>query len=136
MRGAAQARRVTTATLGSMLAFAGLVIGLWTAASASSKSNFICFGVGQSIPPGTYGSVAVTGLCSIAGTVNISSRLTVAAGAGLDARLNPIGLPSSKGPPTPPKVGLRWIGSVDAAAANWCNRLGTAECETEEELCR
>ena len=64
------------------LAAAGVVAGT----AGAGSSSYVCSGLFQSIPPGTYGSVTVTGLCSIEGTVDITGGLTIAPGAGLDAQ--------------------------------------------------
>ncbi len=74
-----------------LLALAMLPVGLLgtatVSASAATASSFVCSGIGQVIPAGTYGHVTVTGLCSIegSGVVNIRGGLTIASGAGLDA---------------------------------------------------
>ena len=66
---------------------AALVSGAAMVGTASARSaDFVCSGLFQSIPPGSYGSVTVTGLCSIEGTVTITNGLTIAPGAGLDAQ--------------------------------------------------
>src|SRR5437588_13110069 len=69
------------------LMFGSVLVGVTAGASpaAAAPVNYTCSGVFQSIPPGSYGSVTVTGLCSIEGTVNVSRSLTIAPGAGLDA---------------------------------------------------
>jgi hypothetical protein len=77
--------RFSLAVLASLLALVGFGVFTPSAAHAGSSSSFVCSGIGDSIPPGSYGSVTVSGLCSIEGTVNISGGLTIAAGGGLDA---------------------------------------------------
>jgi hypothetical protein len=71
--------------LGLLALLASVLVATVLAGTAGAGSNYVCSGVGQSIPPGSYGSVTVTGLCSIEGVVNISGGLTIASGAGLDA---------------------------------------------------
>lgn len=77
------ARRGSIVVMASLLAFAGL--GVTFAPPAEAAPSFVCSGTFQSIPPGTYGSVTVTGLCAIEGVVNIRGGLTIAPGGGLDA---------------------------------------------------
>jgi hypothetical protein len=75
--------------LGVLVLFAGVLMATVLVGTAGARwagsTAYVCSGLFQSIPPGSYGSVTVTGLCSIEGTVNISGGLTIASGAGLDA---------------------------------------------------
>ena len=85
MRARTRVRRGRLALLTLLSALAAGLLMVGTAGGAST-SNYVCSGLFQSIPPGSYGSVTVTGLCSIEGTVSIRGGLTVASGAGLDAQ--------------------------------------------------
>lgn len=82
MRGRIRFSRVP---LGMLVLLAGALVATLLVGTAGATSGFVCSGIGQAIPPGSYGSVTVSGLCAIEGTVNISGGLTIAPGAGLDA---------------------------------------------------
>jgi hypothetical protein len=71
--------------LGLLVLLAGGLMATALVGTAGAGSGYVCSGVFQAIPPGSYGSVTVTGLCSIEGVVNISGDLTIAPGGGLDA---------------------------------------------------
>src|SRR6185312_977005 len=75
-------RRLALVASLSALLLGSVLVGT----AGAGSSNYVCSGLFQSIPPGSYGSVTVTGLCSIEGTVTISNGLTIASGAGLDAQ--------------------------------------------------
>jgi len=67
----------------------GVVLADTTVAGASQPSSYVCSGGSPTnptmIPAGNYGSMTVTGFCAMQGTYNITSGLTVATGAELDA---------------------------------------------------
>lgn len=78
--------RFSRLRVGVLVFLASVAVAAASAAGAgANSSSFVCSGVNQAIPSGSYGSVTVTGLCSIEGTVSISGGLTVASGALLDA---------------------------------------------------
>jgi hypothetical protein len=57
------------------------------AASAAPAQGYTC--TGGPIQPGSYGSVTVTGVCFVAGTVSVHGGLTIAPNAGLNATDSP-----------------------------------------------
>jgi hypothetical protein len=86
--------KIRPITLGAAVALLGLVIAPVLTASAASAAPadgggaYTC--TGGNVPPGSYPSILVTGLCYMpAGTVVVRGNVTVAPGALLDAGANP-----------------------------------------------
>jgi hypothetical protein len=77
--------RFSRVRLGILVLLAGALMGTLLVGTAGAGSGFVCSGVGQAIPPGSYGPVTVSGVCAIEGTVQITGGLTIAPGGGLDA---------------------------------------------------
>lgn len=72
------------ATITLMLSGIGAVLALSpAAASAAPTQGLTC--TGGPIPPGSYGSVTVTGFCFVEGTVSVTGGLTIAPNAALNA---------------------------------------------------
>jgi hypothetical protein len=93
-------RPIVRLALGAAAALLGLVIAPVLTTSAASAAplggggTYTC--TGGNIPPGTYKSMLITGLCYMkAGTIVVRGNLTVGARALLDAGANP-GDPPSK----------------------------------------
>jgi hypothetical protein len=84
-------RLITRLTIGAAAALLGLVAAPMLTASAASAAplwgrggSYVCSG--GNVPPGTYSSILVTGVCfAPAGTIVVRKNLTIAPGALLDA---------------------------------------------------
>jgi hypothetical protein len=75
-----------------VLGFSGALVGAGAASASpapphNASHSYTCTGSnGGVVPPGTYDSVTITGVCSMpAGTIDVRGNLTVAPGALLDA---------------------------------------------------
>jgi hypothetical protein len=86
--------KIRSITLGAAVALLGLVIAPVLTASAASAAPangggaYTC--TGGNVPPGSYPSILVTGLCYMpAGTIVVRGNVTVAPGALLDAGATP-----------------------------------------------
>jgi len=136
--------RITLSVLIVLVPLMSAGTALLTATSASATpasggANYTCsggsLGAAQEIPPGTYGSVTVTGFCFMDGSYTIKHGLSVAPGAFLDAAVFFGFPPYNYGSPCNVFVDVSGGIRVGAGAALYFgNGTDTASCPSSNDV--